>query len=210
MTELYYMNTDALPAETQALAAFLSPARREKIARARRDVDKRLLLAAGLTLDFALRAHGLCEKDAAIALGEYGKPRLADRDDLHFSLSHSGSVALCAISDNELGADVEAPRAIRDALLRRVCTEEEYAALSACAPEEKETLFLRLWTAKESFLKYLGTGLTRDARSFFVLKDGAPVPPEDGLYFDEYALCGCRACVCCLDKNPPAPREVFP
>lgn len=208
MTELYYMTADALPADLQALCASLSPARQAKIARARRDADKRLLLAAGLVLDRALQAHGCREKDAAFTLGQYGKPYLAGRVDLYFSLSHSGAVALCAVSDRELGADVQAPRAVREELLRRVCPDAELSAFEGCFPEEKKQLFLRLWTAKESYLKCLGAGLVRDPRSFTVCKNGVLVSPEDGLYFHEYDLCGCRACVCCRDAEMPAPKEV--
>ena len=106
VTQIYYMITDALKT-TGALCDSLSALRREKIARAGRDADKRLLLGAGLLLDRALRPFGLREQDAEITLGAHGKPYLAGRDDLFFSLSHSGSIALCAVSDRELGADVQ-------------------------------------------------------------------------------------------------------
>ncbi|MBR2366812.1 MAG: 4'-phosphopantetheinyl transferase superfamily protein [Oscillospiraceae bacterium] len=210
MTQIYYMRTDALKT-TGALCDSLSALRREKIARAGRDADKRLLLGAGLLLDRALHPFGLREQDAEITLGAHGKPYLAGRDDLFFSLSHSGSIALCAVSDRELGADVQECRDVREELLRRVCTEAEYAALASCAQEEKKKLFLRLWTAKESYLKYLGTGLTRDPGRLAILQNGVPVPPERGLWLHEYELGTCRVCICCHDSERPAlSEEVFP
>lgn len=213
MTQIYYMVTDALKTTGafSALCDSLSARRREKIARARLDADKRLLLGAGLLLDRALRPFGLCERDAEITLGEHGKPYLAGRDDLFFSLSHSGNIALCAVSDRELGADVQAHRDVREALARRVCTESEYDALASCTEPEKKKLFLRLWTAKESYLKYLGTGLTRDPSRLTILQDGVPVPPERRLWLHEYELPTCQICICCRDSERPAlSEEVFP
>lgn len=213
MTQIYYMITDALKTTGafDTLCDSLSARRREKIARTRLDADKRLLLGAGLLLDRALRPFGLREQDAEIILREHGKPYLAGRDDLFFSLSHSGNVALCAVSDHELGADVQAHRDVREELLRRICTESEYAALASCTPAEKKKLFLRLWTAKESYLKYLGTGLTRDPSRLTILQNGVPVPPEQGLWLHEYELVACQICVCCRDSERPAiTEEVFP
>ena len=208
MTQIYYTTTDALrnPGVFSALERTVSPARREKIARAKRDADKRLLLGAGLLLDRALRPYGLRERDADIILGVHGKPYFAGRNDLFFSLSHSGSAVLCAVSGREIGADVQMLLSARDALMRRVLTEEESAALFALPEEERQSLFFRLWSAKESYLKYLGTGLLRDPRSLTLLRDGRLRSPEEGLSFREYALPGYAVCVC--GQDPELPPEL--
>ena len=205
MTQVYSMTTDALrdTGVFSALLPTLSPARREKIARAKFAADRRLLLGAGLLLDHALRPFGLRERDADLLFGAHGKPYLAGRNDLFFSLSHSGSAVLCAVSDREIGADVQIFRSARDALLRRVLAEEEYAALAALPEAERLALFFRLWSAKESCLKYYGTGLSRDPRTLPLLRDGEIRPPEENLYFREYTLPGCAACVCAPDPDLP-------
>lgn len=153
-----------------ALAA-LSPHRREKVLRARRDQDRRLSLGAGAVLDIALASAGLREREVRLDWNSHGKPCLADHPELRFNLSHSGRFSVCALSDQEVGVDVEEAGEVREELIRRVCTERELAAMAGLDPEHRQDRFFQLWTAKESFLKYLGTGLGRPVR-------GVEVEPE--------------------------------
>lgn len=157
----------------RALAA-LSPQRRDKVARARREWDKLLSLGAGAVLDLSLASVGLREREARLSWNSHGKPCLADYPELRFNLSHSGRFAVCALSDREVGVDVEQAREAGEALLRRVCTQRELAAMEALEPERRQDRFFQLWTAKESFLKYLGTGLSRPVRGVEVELEPAP------------------------------------
>ncbi len=38
---------------------------------------------------------------------EYGKANISNYENIHFNLSHSGKMVACAISDEEVGIDVE-------------------------------------------------------------------------------------------------------
>ena len=38
---------------------------------------------------------------------KYGKAYISNHENIHFNLSHSGKMVLCAISDMEVGADIE-------------------------------------------------------------------------------------------------------
>ena len=85
----------------------------------------------------------------------------------HFNLSHSGDWLLCAVGDAPVGVDIEVPRKISPALVRRTCTPAEQAFLA-----DHPGCFLQLWTAKEAYLKYLGTGITGDLRNVNTVHDG--------------------------------------
>ena len=89
-------------------------------------------------------------------------------------------------------------------MVKRVFTPEEQRFLSQGHPTD----FFRLWTGKESYLKYLGTGLSKSLTSFSVLS------PETGIHYfwemlDEHVLCLCtreqqyRLEQICI-KNAPA------
>jgi 4'-phosphopantetheinyl transferase len=96
------------------------------------------------------------EHPVRIVLEEHGKPRLDD-DSLAFNLSHSGTLALVAISsEGPLGIDIEQHRTIRDIdqLAKRYFTPAE-AALVARDP----AVFFRLWSRKEAWIKAQGGGL---------------------------------------------------
>jgi 4'-phosphopantetheinyl transferase len=90
-----------------------------------------------------------------IAIGPHGKPYLADGG-LEFNVSHSGALALIAVSDGPIGVDVEQHHALHDpaAFARRFFTPDEAASLG----DDPAALF-RLWCRKEAWLKARGVGL---------------------------------------------------
>lgn len=88
-----------------------------------------------------------------------GKPFFPGRADLHFNLSHSGNLALCALDGSPVGADIQAVRRWRPSLPRRVCTGEELAWLEA--QPDFWPAFTRLWALKESRIKQRGQGWPR-------------------------------------------------
>jgi 4'-phosphopantetheinyl transferase len=97
------------------------------------------------------------EHPVTIVLGEHGKPALEDGR-LAFNVTHSGSLALIAVShEGPLGVDVEVHRVIDHVaqLAKRYFTPAE-AELVAADP----SAFFRLWTRKEAWIKAQGGGLT--------------------------------------------------
>jgi hypothetical protein len=99
--------------------------------------------------------------DAAIVLGEHGKPRLAEGD-LRFNLSHSGDLRVLAVTTGrEVGVDVEVIRDRGDVCeLADIGLPADQAARVAGAPaDERSSLFHRLWVRHEARLKCHGVGL---------------------------------------------------
>ena len=92
--------------------------------------------------------------------GPHGKPEIVDFP-MYFSLSHSGDYVLCAVSDREVGADIQKLQAADfSKLASRFFTEAEYQALEKCVDEaERQKLFFRLWTKKEAYGKLTGQGV---------------------------------------------------
>lgn len=115
--------------------------------------------------------------------GPQGKPYLKDYPDIHFSLSHSGNMAVLAISDSEVGIDVQERRGYQERVAKRFYHESEIAVIEAISdPAEKANCFYQMWTAKEAYIKYTGKGMGQDLRSFGVdlvneciLEDGKKV-----------------------------------
>jgi 4'-phosphopantetheinyl transferase len=96
--------------------------------------------------------------------GPYGKPLLAGHiaRSAWFSLTHSGDLALVAISGtSEVGIDVERIRPIPQALkiADRAFDSSSYTALHETAPEHRDATFLRHWTRLEALAKATGCGL---------------------------------------------------
>lgn len=168
-TRLYIASSDPLmdAARFERLALTIPEARREKLAAFRHEGARRLSLAASLLLVRALSDEGLYADK--IALTEYGKPYLPQVPGFHFSLSHSGNMALCAVSDMEIGCDIEVPRGFDPAIARRFFHPAEKEWLFSQPEAEQSSAFFRLWTGKESFMKALGLGLSLPLDSFAVI-----------------------------------------
>ena len=92
-----------------------------------------------------------------IARTEKGKPYFPGRPGLHFSVSHSGELALCALGEGALGADVERVRKRGADLPRYALSDGEYAWF--LAQGERWEDFYTLWTMKEARVKCTGEGI---------------------------------------------------
>ncbi len=94
------------------------------------------------------------------------------------SLSHRGGVAACAVTlpGTELGCDLEIIEPRSDAFIADYFAPEEQALIGRTAAADRSQLLALLWSAKESSLKALRTGLRLDTRSVTV----RPVPPPCG------------------------------
>jgi 4'-phosphopantetheinyl transferase len=129
------------------------------------------------------KAVGLPPKQIAFDAGPYGKPYLATKPELHFNLSHSGSLALIGISASRpIGVDIEAMRENIDelALARSFFCENEYRFLTTLEGETRMQAFYKIWTCKEAVLKAFGVGISMHLKDFTVAlnRDGYRIDPD--------------------------------
>ena len=190
ITRAYIADTGALRNEEtfNRLITYVSTERRTKIDRCAKRKDKILSLAAGLLLETALSDAGVA--DRTIIVGDNGKPYLASGE-IFFNLSHSGDRVMCAVSDREVGCDVQQTGEINLKIADRFFSPDEKMFLDSITDEnEKIDVFFRLWTLKESYIKMLGTGLKMPLKSFSVsFFDDVPVFAEkkNKYRFKEYS-----------------------
>lgn len=92
-----------------------------------------------------------------------GKPYFEGESSPAFSLSHTKSLAVAALSPSStpIGVDIEAYQGTRntDALASRYFTRDEYERWKASPTPHEE--FFRIWTEKEAQAKNHGEGLAR-------------------------------------------------
>lgn len=88
-------------------------------------------------------------------IGPHGKPYLENGP--HFSISHSHGAVAVAIGERNMGLDIEVIRQFHQMVPQRIMSRREYEWF--CRRGEMKVDFFTLWTLKESYFKYLGTGL---------------------------------------------------
>lgn len=113
------------------------------------------------------RWYGLRRGSYQIRRAEKGKPYVEGVKGVYFNLSHSGDYVVCAFSDDEVGVDVEKIGKPYEGIVHRFFHPNEIKRWEN-ATDDKSDLFYRIWVAKESYLKYLGTGLSQSLASFEV------------------------------------------
>lgn len=90
---------------------------------------------------------------------ENGKP-YAKGLDVNFNISHSGDMVVCAVSDKEIGIDIEKTREINPRISEKFACEKEIEYINS----HKNGLF-EIWTLKEAYFKCIGTGLGADIKN---------------------------------------------
>lgn len=171
---------DVSDREWSGLYTQMDPARQHRCDRYRRPVDRKLCVLADALARHALgQVTGQDPASIVFQCQEGGKP-FAPGVGIEFSLSHSGSLALCATAPFPVGADLQLHRPLRPALPRRMAR--------AGYQGSGEADFFAWWVRQEAAGKLEGTGLSlrpltgeRDVRS-------GTLEEDDGRYF--YCVCG--------------------
>ena len=111
-------------------------------------------------LDVCLKKRGIDYGTASIQYGKQGKPFLPDYPELHYNLTHADGITACIVSDRECGIDGEKVRPYRPNVLKRAFSDAEREMLENAPESERDMLFFRLWTLKESYVKAIGIGIS--------------------------------------------------
>jgi 4'-phosphopantetheinyl transferase len=155
--------------------------------------DKHRCVTADALLRYAVQ-KALSTTDFEVAQGSFGKPYIKNAENFHYNLSHSGHWVVIAYGDSPVGIDVEQIRmdAPKEHIAHRFFTAEEQEYIFQSPEDCRTERFFQIWTAKESYLKYLGTGLRRALNSFSVLGEGAKLGIRlHSTFLDNYCLTLC-------------------
>jgi 4'-phosphopantetheinyl transferase len=144
-------------AEQTRLAALATPELRRRFA-ARRWALRRLLAAA----------RGIPCEEVRLRAEPRGRLRFSDGEGPWFSASHRGDRALVAWSQREVGIDIEVPASLSNQPPIALMAVEEQTWF---ADQGDAGAFLRLWTAKEAYLKARGVGLGEELTASAVIPD---------------------------------------
>ena len=128
-----------------------------------------------------------------------GKPFFPGLPGVHFSLSHSATHVLCAISNEPVGVDIESPRHINERTARYFCSPDEASLFDP----------LDLWVLKESYIKLLGGTLLMVKTIRFSREKDIIITPDKNSSSRLYKLDGCPAAVSVFGANLPDSIELI-
>lgn len=154
-----------------------SEVRREKLGRIKFEEDRELSSCVELLLIYALK-----QLDPEITLpldvkeDKSGKPQLESQvsgyKEIYYNLSHAKDWAVCSVSDEPVGVDIEYIKVKEILHPDKILHEEEFKTFSFVTnPLEKKKYFYECWVTKESYLKNLGIGLIVRPSNFMINED---------------------------------------
>ena len=100
--------------------------------------------------------------DEEIIYNEYGKPYLKNNE-IYFNISHKDNYTVLVTSKKEVGVDIE-KITFKERLLNKIASNEEKKLIKNAED------FTKLWVKKESYVKYLGRGLSYGLKNVDTLK----------------------------------------
>jgi 4'-phosphopantetheinyl transferase len=201
---LWFLDLAVSKEEIDRFRSLLSP---EEIARADRyhfDRDRhRFTVARGRLRQLLGEYTGIEPQKIDFTYSDRGKPRI--NASIQFNLSHSGEVALYGFGGNRrIGVDVEEMRSIDDleGLTKRFFCDREHELIKNSL--DKEGLFFQLWTAKEAYLKAIGTGIAGGLDAVEVSIEPLGIANVEG----KWSLWTCRPrenyiATVAIEGNPP-------
>ena len=114
---------------------------------------------------------------------ENGKPYLMGYKNIYFNVSHSNGYVVCAISNKEVGIDIQYIKEYKESLSKYICNEEELNMLEKS--NNKLEGFTKLWSKKESYIKMLGMDICQvDLKKL-------PIENIETIKLDDYYISYC-------------------
>ncbi len=161
--------------QVQELRGILTDDELDRANRFSFEIDRQRFIAArGALRSILSRYTSIYPGHLRFHYHQYGKlflaPEFSD-DLLNFNLSHSGSMALYAVTRNmEIGVDIERVRSDfeYEEIAERFFSANEAAILRTIPVEKKLEAFYNCWTRKEAYIKAHGKGLSLPLDSFDV------------------------------------------
>jgi len=119
---------------------------------------------------------GIVREKLIIDKNQYGKPFLVNFPNVHYNVSHTKGLIVCAISDSCVGIDVERIKPFNKCIVEKFFSGNEREYVFTCQ-ENQDERFAEIWTKKEAYVKWLGNGIEVPFEPFDICHEG-----EEKLY----------------------------
>lgn len=139
--------------------------RKAKIERYKRTDDKLRSLGAGMLLNYIKEKYDVSDK---VLIDRHGKPYFENQN-IYFNISHSGNYVIAAVSNYEIGIDIQRVKEDKHRVAEKNFLTSECDFINGAEDDlGKMERFCQIWTAKEAYLKNIGMGLRKPLNSFEV------------------------------------------
>ncbi len=192
--KIYIKKTDSFTAdEYEKYYSMMSEKRKNAVDRLRNQNDKiRSVLGEATVRRSIAERFNVSESEVIFDRTEKGKPFCVNFD-ICFGISHSKEYVAAAVSEHNVGIDIEKIRQVEARVTKIACDERDKGFVFNDLPrdnfdENSKKRFFLLWTAKEAYFKFCGTGIVKlQDVSYCDIKDNCTVFEGDGYIMTVYS-----------------------
>ena len=186
--KIYYFDIECLRDRSvfEEQLSIMPKYRKDKVNKLNVTADKLRSLAAGILIRFIRNEYSI---DDYVETDKHGKPYFVNNK-LKFNISHSGRYAILAISDDDIGIDIQAIKADKHRIAEKNFSKKECEYINQAGDDkQKQQRFCEIWTLKEAYLKNIGLGLRKPLNSFeLVLDDDVSVKGKKDYKFKQFLM----------------------
>ena len=189
MAEIFILNVSECEEELLKLLPKISKERISKIEKLYNAQARLLSIASEVILAFSLSEN----LPITYKTDKNGKPFIPTLP--FFNITHSGSLVGCAVSNKQVGLDIEKISRMKMDIARKILSPEEYSASQHLSGAQLQSALCEKWVRKESYLKMTGEGLRRSMSSLNFSGDsleGSDIFCRTFTLSDGYMLSFCR------------------
>lgn len=168
----------------------MSDSKKAKVHKLRFNDDKKRSIAGEMLAKKAIAEFlSISAEEITFSADENGKPYAVGLP-AEFNISHSCDLVVCAVNNIPVGVDVEKIRPVKLKIAKKFFTPTEQVYLFGKKPTEQDyntepdepqlQRLFEIWTGKEAYLKYTGTGLTKNLDSVDIDKARLEQMQKDG------------------------------
>lgn len=132
---------------------------------------------------YMLEQLHLIDPNIEIIFNKYNKPLVKNHDNLYISLAHCNNNYVFAISNQEIGIDLEYKKTFKDKELKQlynyILNNNEQLNFSCDSLN-----LLKSWTIKESFLKLIGIGIQTNLKKVNIVDNTVNLINHKTAYFE--------------------------
>ena len=137
----------------------LPPARKERV----ENLTNNPVYREFLIVEYFIVIKKLKLKNAGdFSYNELGKP-FFENARLNFSISHCNEILIVAFSKSNIGVDIQFLLPFKNEVAHLVCNDNEFDLIANSKNPDLE--FTKLWTKKESIVKFYGGTLYQDTKN---------------------------------------------
>lgn len=160
--EIWRFNLDSYFQRIPEMYGLLSNEEKAKSEKFRKEGDRQMFIASRASLRLIMSCYLNIEpREIRFSANKNKKPQLQNECNygIHFNVSHSGPYILIAVSDEEIGVDIEFYKhlTILKSEMEHLFTRQEISFIASQNPPEDA--FSKLWTRKEALLKGTSQGI---------------------------------------------------